>query len=62
MIDLTIKENAIQLHRDLWNEIADKIWSESYDNGHSGGASEILNYIDEYIEFANFVIQCTKGV
>lgn len=28
MIDLTIKENAIQLHRDLWNRIADMI-----DNG-----------------------------
>lgn len=28
MIDLTIKENAIQLHRDLWNKVADMI-----DNG-----------------------------
>lgn len=28
MIDLTIKENAIQLHRDLWNEIADMIDNE----------------------------------
>lgn len=37
------------------SEIADKIWSKSYENGHSGGASEIFNYIDEYIEFVNDV-------